>query len=160
MLTNRKVMKQIFPELFPGQSGVPTVSLTNPFPNIQTQVVGNSNGLSQNIGTSLSIIDQNRHAPIYESYSCDCEDRVCWRPRPYCSEQFQHQSASGQTVLSGTALTTQVANKYGGHGSFGAGTVNKYQTLLPFPQYQAADAVEMLQLKEERRGEKWRLGVF
>jgi hypothetical protein len=131
----------------PGQSGVPTVNLSNPFPNIQTQAVGNSNGLSQNVGTSLSIIDQNRHAPIYESYSLGVEHQFPFGvavkvgyvgghgrnlPNSYNINQLPDNQYS-----QGTALTTKVANKYAGYGSFGTGTVNKYQTLLPFPQYQA-----------------------
>jgi hypothetical protein len=34
------------------------------------------------------------------------------------------------------ALNTKVANPYAGLGQWGKGTVAKYQTLLPFPQYQ------------------------
>ena len=49
----------------------PTISLSNPFPTLKTVASGNSNGLSQNIGTTLSVIDQGRRAPLYQSYSLD-----------------------------------------------------------------------------------------
>ena len=130
----------------PTQTGVPTISLSNPFPNLQTSAPGNSNGLSQNIGTSLSVIDQNRHAPIFASYSFDVEHQfplgiafkvgyVGGHGRNLPNSYNINQLPDGEYAL-GTALSNKVTNKYAGLGNFGTGLVNNYQTLLPFPQYQ------------------------
>jgi hypothetical protein len=130
----------------PGQSGVPSISLSNPFPNIKTQATGNANGLSQNIGTSLTIIDQSRRAPLYESYSFDVERElplgfavkigyVGGHGRNLPDSENINQLPDPDYALT-SSLTDKVRNAYAGLGNFGTGTVNRYQTLLPFPQYQ------------------------
>jgi hypothetical protein len=130
----------------PSQSGVPTVSLSNPFPNLKTQATGNTNGLSQNIGTTLSVIDQSRRAPLYESYSFDVERELPFNialkvgyvgghGRNLPNSENINQLPDSQYAL-GSGLTTKVANKYAGLGNFGTGAVSTYQTLLPFPQFQ------------------------
>ncbi|ADV81306.1 TonB-dependent receptor [Terriglobus saanensis SP1PR4] len=128
------------------QSGVPTISLSNPFPNLKTQATGNANGLSQNIGTTLTVIDQNRRSPIYNSYSFGIEHEfplgiamklgyVGGHGRNLPNSVNINQLNSSQLAL-GSTLTSKVANKYAGLGNFSTGTVNLAQTLLPFPQYQ------------------------
>ncbi len=54
----------------------PANSLSNPFPNGLAQPSGNTAGLSQGIGTSLTTIDQNRRNPIIEQYSFDIQQEV------------------------------------------------------------------------------------
>lgn len=53
--------------------GSAPITLSNPYPTLKTVPTGNANGLSQNIGTTLSLIDQNRRAPLYDSYSLEVE---------------------------------------------------------------------------------------
>ena len=130
----------------PSQSGTPTISLSNPYPSIKTTPTGNSNGLSTNIGTTLSLIDQYRRSPLFQSYSLQVEHEfplgiafkvgyVGGHGRNLPDSLNINQLPDSQ-YSQGIALTTKVANPYAGLGSWGTGTVNKYQTLLPFPQYQ------------------------
>lgn len=131
----------------PTQSGTPTISLSNPYPNLQTTLTGNSNGLSTNIGTTLSLIDQYRRAPLFDSYSFDVERQlpkgvalrlayVGGHGRNLPNSLNINQLPDSQ-YAKGTALSTKVTNPYAGYGSWGTGTVSQYQTLLPYPQYQS-----------------------
>ena len=124
------------------------VTLSNPFPTLKTQAVGNSNGLSQNIGTTLSVIDQNRRAPLYNSYSFDMEHEfpkgVMFKvgyvgghgrnlPNSENINQLNDQYYAQGAAL--TATANKVANPFAGLGSFGTGTISRAQSLLPFPQF-------------------------
>ncbi|WP_263368235.1 carboxypeptidase regulatory-like domain-containing protein [Edaphobacter bradus] len=131
----------------PSQSGTPTISLSNPYPTIKTTPTGNSNGLSTSIGTTLSLIDQYRRSPLFQSYSLQVEHEfpmgvalkigyVGGHGRNLPNSLNINQLPDSQ-YSQGTTLSTKVANPYVGLGSWGPGKVNKYQTLLPFPQYQA-----------------------
>ena len=133
----------------PTQTGIPTVSLSNPFPNLQTQATGNANGLSTNIGTTVSVIDANRRAPSLRVLLRGLRTRVSQAESPSSSATSAVIAATCSTVLNinqladtnyslGTGLSSKVANPpMQGLGAFGTGTVSRYQTLLPFPQYQA-----------------------
>jgi hypothetical protein len=57
----------------PQTSGVPTVSLTNPFPNGLVAAAGNSLGYLSGVGTTISYVDQNRAAPRVQQYSVDLQ---------------------------------------------------------------------------------------
>lgn len=137
----------------------PTVSLSNPFPTLKTQPTGNSNGLSTNIGTTLSVLDQSRRSPIYESYSADIEHEfplgIAFKlgyvgghgrnlPNTLNINQLpDSQYARGLVKTSkGTSSLTDaknnpITNPYAGLGAFSKGPVALYQTLLPFPQFQS-----------------------
>lgn len=123
-----------------------TISLSNPYPSIKTTPTGNANGLATNIGTTLSLIDQNRRSPLYQSYSLAVEHEfplgfalkvgyIGGHGRNLANSMNINQLADNNYAL-GSALTTKVANPYAGVGSWSTGTVARYQTLLPFPQYQ------------------------
>jgi len=125
-----------------------TISLSNPFPTLKTQATGNSNGLSTNIGTSLTVIDQNRRGPLYDSFSLAVEHEfplgiafkvgyVGGHGRNLLNSLNINQLPDNQ-YSKGAALTTggTTTNPYAGLGAFGTGKVALYQTLLPFPQYQ------------------------
>ena len=130
-------------------SGNPSlVTLSNPFPTFKTQATGNANGLSQNIGTTLSVIDQGRRAPFYQSYSFDVEHEfpmgLAFKlgyvgghgrnlPNSLNINQLQDQYYSKGATL--TAAANKVTNPYAGLGNFGTGTITLAQSLLPFPQY-------------------------
>ncbi len=127
--------------------GSTLTSLSNPFPTLQTQAVGSTNGLSQNIGTTLTVIDQTRRAPLYNSYSLVVEQELAagfalkvgyvgGHGRNIPNSYNINQLADSNLAL-GAGLNTPAANKYAGFGSWGTGTVSNYQTLLPFPQYRA-----------------------
>ncbi len=143
------VLTNSFTSTYSG-SAASLTSLSNPFPNIQTQPVGNANGYSQNIGTSLSAIDDRRLNPLYKSYSADLEHQfplgIAMKigyvgghghnlPNSLNINQLGEQYYnSGQGAALKTAATSF---PYAGIGSFGPlAKINKYQTLLPFPQFQ------------------------
>src|SRR5215831_15750788 len=57
----------------PQTSGVPTVTIDNPFPNGLVQPLGNSLGAITGIGTNISYVDQNSTAPRVQQYSVDVQ---------------------------------------------------------------------------------------
>ena len=131
-------------------SAATLTSLSNPFPNLQTVAPGNANGYSQNIGTSLSVIDNQRRAPLYKSYSADVEHQfpggIAFKvgyvgghghnlPNSLNINQLgdQHYNVGQGLALKGPATSFP----YAGIGSFPAlSKISVYQTLLPFPQFQ------------------------
>ncbi len=54
----------------------PANSLSNPFPNGLGQPSGNSAGLAQGIGSSLTTIDQTRRNPIIQQFSFDIQQEL------------------------------------------------------------------------------------
>ena len=54
----------------------PANTISNPFPNGLAQPSGNTAGLAQGIGTSLTTIDQNRRNPIIQQYSFDIQQEL------------------------------------------------------------------------------------
>ncbi|MDP9038238.1 MAG: TonB-dependent receptor [Acidobacteriota bacterium] len=126
-------------------------SLSNPFPILQTTPAGNSNGYSQNIGTTLSVIDQQRRSPLYESYSADIQRQLPYGfalkigyvgghgRNVYNSENINQLPEQYLNQGQAAALTASATSfPYAGYGSFGPlSSIKQYQTLLPFPQFQA-----------------------
>ena len=134
--------------------GSAPITLSNPYPTLKTTPTGNANGLSTNIGTTLSLIDQYRRAPLFNSYSLELE-----RQFPMgIALKFGYVGGHGRNLPNtlninqlpdnqfgqGLGLNTRVANPYAGLGSWGTGTVARYQTLLPFPQYQSVSLATSL----------------
>ena len=128
------------------QSGVPSVTLSNPFPTLGTTPTGNALGLSTSIGSSLTVIDQNRKAPFYQSYSADVERELPYgfavkvgyvggHARNQSNNVNVNQLADNNYSLGQTALSAQTAFKYSGLGSWAAGTQQYNQTIRPFPQF-------------------------
>jgi len=126
-------------------------SLSNPFPNLQTTPVGNANGLSQNIGSTLTVIDQNRRAPLYESWSLGVEHQF---PKGfalkvgyagghgrniYSSENINQLSDqyfnSGQAAALKAPATSFAFAGVGSFPSLASKKISTAQTLTPFPQY-------------------------
>jgi hypothetical protein len=122
------------------------ISLSNPYPSLQTTPTGNANGLATSIGSTLSLIDQYRRSPLFQSYSLAMEHEfplgfalkigyIGGHGRNLTNSRNINQLADDRYAL-GSALSTAVTNPYAGVGGWGRGTVARYQTLLPFPQYQ------------------------
>ena len=131
----------------PTQSGVPTISLSNPFPTLSTTPTGNSQGFSTSIGSTLTVIDQKRAAPFYQSYSADIQRElpagfalkigyVGGHARNQPNNENINQLADGFYAAGATALAAKVTNNYAGLGFWSNGTVATNQTLRPFPQFQ------------------------
>jgi trimeric autotransporter adhesin len=57
----------------PQPSGVPTVTMSNPFPSGLTQPTGNSLGLLTGTGGDVTFIDPNKGAPRVQQYSVDLQ---------------------------------------------------------------------------------------
>jgi hypothetical protein len=131
---------------FASQSGVPSISLSNPFPTLGTTPTGNALGLSTSIGSSLTVIDQKLKAPFYQSYSADIErdipdgfaikiGYVGGHARNQPNNLNLNQLADNNYSLGQTALSAQTAFKYSGLGSWSPGTQQYNQTIRPFPQF-------------------------
>ena len=54
-------------------SGVPTVTMSNPFPNGLVQPTGNSLGLLTGVGSDVYFVDPNKGAPRVQQYSVDLQ---------------------------------------------------------------------------------------
>lgn len=134
---------------YSGSGAFSGASLSNPFPTLQTQPAGNANGYSQNIGTTLSVIDQQRRSPLYDSYSADIQRQLPYGfalkvgyvgghgRNLYNSENINQLPEQYLNKNEGTALTSTAPSfAYAKYGSFGS-SVKQYQTLLPFPQFLA-----------------------
>ena len=130
----------------PSQSGVPSISLSNPFPTLSTTPTGNSLGLATSIGSSLTVIDQNRKAPFYQAYSADIERELPYgiavkvgyvggHSRNQPLNENIDQLASSHLALGTAALTAKAPFQYAGAGSWSKGTQPFNQSLRPFPQF-------------------------
>jgi hypothetical protein len=130
----------------PSQSGVPTISLSNPFPTLSTIPTGNALGLSTSIGSSLTVIDQNRKAPLYQSYSADVQQELPYgfavkvayvggHARNQPNSLNINQLNDGFYSQGSAALITKVPFKYASTGSWSGATQAFNQTVRPFPQF-------------------------
>ena len=124
------------------------VTLSNPYPNIKTTPTGNANGLSTSIGTTLSLIDQYRRSPLFDSYSFEVERQLPYgvavkvgytggHGRNLPDTYNLNQLSDAQYAKGTTALAVATPFAYSGLGQWKTGTQPLYQTLLPFPQYQS-----------------------
>ena len=123
------------------------ITLSNPYPNLVTKPTGNANGLGTSIGSTLSIIDQGRRSPLYQSYSLAVEQQFWWgvalklgyvggHGRNLPDSLNINQLPDSQYSLGDTALTTNAPFAFAGVGQWSLAQRPTYQSLLPFPQYQ------------------------
>ena len=78
----------------------PANSLSNPYPSIN-QPVGNTLGLSQGLGDSLTTIDSGRRSPIVQQYSFDIQTEL---PKKV-SLQIGYVGSKGRNLLPGNGST-------------------------------------------------------
>ncbi len=78
-------------------------SLTNPYAAI-LQPVGNTLGLSQGIGSSLTVIDQNRRNPVVQQYSFDIEQQF----PAGIAIQMGYVGSKGRNILPGNGTTYNI----------------------------------------------------
>jgi hypothetical protein len=136
----------------PQPSGIPTVTMSNPFPNGLTPTSGNSLGLLTGTGGDITFIDPNKGAPRVQQYSFDLQREL----------PGGVSLSVGYTGLTGTNLdwggsininqidpkyqsqltttTTLVANPFFGVAAAGStlasrATIEIGQLLRPFPQF-------------------------
>ncbi|HYT65719.1 MAG TPA: carboxypeptidase-like regulatory domain-containing protein [Vicinamibacterales bacterium] len=141
--------------IVPQTSGVPTVSLTNPFPNGIVQPLGNSLGTLTGVGTNISYVDQNGTAPRVHQFSADLQRELPGSMAikvSYVGSRGRHLTLGGSNDFGlnvnqldpkymslGSALATQLPNPFFGNpgaGPFAAqATLSRAQLLRPFPQF-------------------------
>ncbi len=130
----------------PSQSGIPAISLSNPFPTLSTTPTGNTLGYSTSVGSSLSLIDQARKAPFFQSYSADIQQELPHgfalkigyvgghgrnQPNSVNINQLPDQYYSQGNA----ALINRVPFQFAGTGAWSKSTQPFNQTLRPFPQF-------------------------
>jgi hypothetical protein len=134
---------------------VPTISLTNPFPNGLVQPFGNSLGTLTGVGTNIAYIDQNGSAPRVQQYSIDLQRELPGNQAitvSYIGARGDKLGLGGTSdtgvninqldpkyLALGTALTQTVANPFFGNANAGpfatSATISRAQLLRPFPQF-------------------------
>jgi trimeric autotransporter adhesin len=139
----------------PQTTGIPTVTLTNPFPNGLVQPLGNSLGALTGIGTNISYVDQNGTAPRVQQYSIDVQRELPGGQAvtiSYIGARGDHLTLGGTGDTSvninqvdpkyltlGSALNTQLPNPFFGNPNAGpfasAATLSRAQLLRPYPQF-------------------------
>ncbi len=151
-------------------------TLSNPFPNGLIGPSGNSLGYATGVGSSLTLLDSNRHAPVVMQYSADVQQDLGYGFAFKIGYVGAHAKNLPLTAninqlpdkylsLGQTALLAKVPNPYykaGGAGLIGQATIPYEQTLLPYPQYTTiSDSVSVgysnynaLDLKLQRRFSK------
>ena len=101
----------------PQPTGIPTVTMSNPFPNGLAQPTGNTVGLLTGTGGDITFIDPNKGAPHVQQYSVD----------------LQRELSGGMSVAVGYTGLTGRNLSWGGSGN---ALINinqldpKYQTLV------------------------------
>ena len=136
----------VLTNVIPSQSGVPAINLSNPFPTLSTTPTGNTLGLSTSIGSSLSLIDQARKAPFYQSYSADIQQELPYgfalkigyvggHGRNQPNSLNINQLSDNYFSLGNAALTNKVPFKFAGTGAWSSANQPFNQSLRPFPQF-------------------------
>jgi trimeric autotransporter adhesin len=155
--------------ILPQTSGVPTVSLTDPFPAGVVQPLGNSLRTLTGAGTAISYVDQNSTAPRVQQYSVDFERQIGGDQAisiSYVGSRGDHLSLGGSADVAvninqldpaylslGSALNAQVANPFfnnpafAGTSFFSSPTLARGQLLRPYPQFQNINARHVLEGK-------------
>jgi len=140
----------------PQPSGVPTVSMSNPFPNGLTPTSGNTLGLLTGTGSDVFFVDPNKGAPRVQQYSVDLQrelgggvsvsagytgltgSNLSWGGSSNTSININQIDPKYQSQLASTS--TLVPNPFFGVAAAGAAlasraTIEIGQLLRPFPQF-------------------------
>ena len=153
----------------PQTVAIPTISLTNPFPNGLVAPSGSKLGLLAGAGTAINFVDQTRLAPRVQQYSVDLQRELAGNMAvtvSYVGARGDHLPLGGTvntavninqldpkylTTLGTAVLNQTVANPFFGNPAF-AGTAlgtqantTRGQLLRPFPQF---GNISMFQVSE------------
>jgi hypothetical protein len=116
--------------LVPQPTGIPTVSMSNPFPNGLAQPTGNSQGLLTGTGGDITFVDPNKGAPRVQQYSADLQRELSGG----VSVSVGYTGATGTNLDYGTSINiNQIDPKY-------QGTLASTSTLVPNPFFGVAAA--------------------
>jgi trimeric autotransporter adhesin len=143
--------------IVPQTSGVPTVSIFDPFPNGLVQPLGNTLRALTGVGTNISYIDQSSTAPRVQQYSMDLQRELPGGMAvtvTYMGSRGDHLSLGGSNdfglninqldpkyMALGSALTAALPNPFLGNPAFKgtsfftSPTLSRAQLLRPFPQF-------------------------
>ncbi|PYR74659.1 MAG: hypothetical protein DMF86_17890 [Acidobacteria bacterium] len=141
--------------LVPQTAPVPTVTLSNPFPNGLVQPLGNSLGTLTGLGTNISYIDQHGTAPRVQQYSVDLQRELPGGMAvtiSYIGARGTHLGVGGTVdqavninqldpkyMVLGSALSDRLPNPFFGNAAAGPfatqATVTRAQLLRPYPQF-------------------------
>jgi hypothetical protein len=139
----------------PQTSGLPSVSLTNPFPNGLVAPLGNSLRTLTGVGTSISYVDQNRTAPRVQQYSVDLQKELPGHMAvtvSYIGARGDHLPLGGTVDVGlnvnqldpkymalGSQLNAALPNPFFGNPAAGPlatpATLTRAQLLRPYPQF-------------------------
>jgi trimeric autotransporter adhesin len=134
---------------------VPTLTLTNPFPQGLVQPQGNSLGLLTGVGTSVNYVDQNKGAPRVQQYSADLQRELAGNMAVTVSyigsrgDNLGYGGSADATIninqldpkyqALGARLSDQLPNPFFGSPIAGPlasqATLSRGQLLRPYPQF-------------------------
>jgi len=146
---------------------VPTVSLTNPFPNGILQPAGSSLGALAGVGTTFSYVDQNSTAPRVQQYGVDLQRELAGSQAlliSYIGSRGDHLGLGGSAdtpvninqldpkyMALGARLNDVLPNPFFGNTNAGPlasqATLTRAQLLRPYPQFQNVNARHVLEGK-------------
>jgi hypothetical protein len=155
--------------LSPQTAPVPTVTISNPFPNGLVQPLGNSLGAATGAGTNIAYIDQNGTAPRVQQFSVDFQRELPGNQAitiGYTGARGDHLGLGGSNdaaininqldpkyLALGAALNQQVPNPFfgvAGAGPFStSATLSRQQLLRPYPQFGNINAGRVLEGKNQ-----------
>jgi hypothetical protein len=143
-------------------SGVPTVTMSNPFPSGLQQPSGNTQGLLTGTGGDVFFVDPNKGAPHVQQYSADLQRELpggvsvsvgytgltgaglSWGGSSNTSININQLDPKYQGLVADTLGS--VPNPFFGvaaAGSFGTrATIERGQLLRPFPQFQNVNMMQ------------------
>ena len=148
-------------------NGVPSISLTNPFPTGIVQPLGNSLGTLSGVGTTFSYVDQNSTAPRVQQYSIDLQRELPGAQAitvSYVGSRGDHLGLGGSAdtpvninqldpkyMSLGSALDAALPNPFFGNPNAGPfanrATLSRAELLRPFPQFGNINARHVLEGK-------------
>lgn len=145
----------VSPQVLAAAGGVPTVSISNPFPNGVVQPSGNTRGSLTGVGTNISYVDQNSTAPRVQQWSLDLQRELPGAQAisfSYSGSRGSNLALGGSDdvgvninqldpkyLVLGAALDASVPNPFFGNVSAGPfasqATFSRQQSLRPYPQF-------------------------
>jgi hypothetical protein len=148
-------------------NGVPTVSISNPFPNGVVQPLGSSLGTLSGVGGNISYVDQSSTAPRVQQWSVDLQRELPGAQAitiSYVGSRGDNLGLGGSAdtpvninqldpkyMALGAALNASLPNPFFGNPNAGPfstqATLTRAQLLRPYPQFGNINARHVLEGK-------------
>ena len=137
-------------------NGLPIATLDNPFPNGLLAAVGAKNGLSTNIGSSISFIDPHAREPESRQFSFELQREIPWGIRlsaAYVNNTVTRlpvtrslNALTEQQEVQGAAVLNQkVSNPFAGLApgqSLNNATIAVSSLIVPYPQFTSVSKLD------------------